>query len=183
MKIRGYQGPVPDFPLYEARPDGLYDVRTFVRPEEVAGLSSRLWQESHHDPNEFVDSVLRWVHDNITYTPEPGEYWQTPAETLAKGSGDCEDEALLFQSIVEPYFNDRLVTQKFYVGLGEVDGQGHAFNLLLSICPDEEPLVFDAVTGGIWPLGAKGYKVWYIFSSKEAYEVRRTRRPLYSLGR
>ncbi|RLC72500.1 MAG: hypothetical protein DRI26_02830 [Chloroflexi bacterium] len=181
--MKGYQGPIPQFPLYEARPGALYDVREFIQPGEVAHISSRLWRESGGDPNKFVSLALDWVHRNITYKYEPGEYWQTPAQTLMKGSGDCEDEALLFQSIVEPYINDRLVGQKFYVGLGEVDGQGHAFNLLLSTCPDEEPMVFDAVAGGCWPMGARKYKLWYYFDSKEAHEVRRRRRPLYLLRR
>jgi len=46
------------------------------------------------------EEILGWIGRNIRYQPESpsgqGDYWQTPEETLSRGSGDCEDLSLLF---------------------------------------------------------------------------------------
>jgi len=41
-----------------------------------------------------INSISKEI-DAIKYTPDFGDYWQTPEETIAKGTGDCEDKATL----------------------------------------------------------------------------------------
>lgn len=36
----------------------------------------------------------------ITYRSEERDYWQSPAETLLRGEGDCEDKALYLQDLL-----------------------------------------------------------------------------------
>jgi len=48
------------------------------------------------DPRQAIDAIHRWVKDAIRYEEEPGNYWQAPQETLARGRGDCEDFAILW---------------------------------------------------------------------------------------
>lgn len=43
--------------------------------------------------NRFVNTGLRYADDWITWERE--DYWATPAESLEKGQGDCEDFAIL----------------------------------------------------------------------------------------
>lgn len=48
-----------------------------------------------------IAQAFQWVKDHITYLEDGAEdYWQTAAETVARGTGDCEDQSLLLASIV-----------------------------------------------------------------------------------
>jgi predicted transglutaminase-like cysteine proteinase len=52
---------------------------------------------------------------------EPGDFWQTPRQTLVKGTGDCEDSALLLTDwLLSNEIPARMV-------LGTVKGGGHAW--------------------------------------------------------
>ena len=46
---------------------------------------------------EKVRKYLKDIYTSIRYVPEPEgvDYWQLPEETVALGSGDCEDMAIL----------------------------------------------------------------------------------------
>jgi len=52
---------------------------------------------------ESINSIVasfEWVRKNIAYrTDENHDHWQSVNETLVKGSGDCEDQAILLVSI------------------------------------------------------------------------------------
>ncbi len=61
------------------------------------------WGYSERRTAELVHS---WVASNIRYESDEdahgrADYWQTPYETLRRGTGDCEDFAVLFCSICE----------------------------------------------------------------------------------
>jgi hypothetical protein len=69
----------------------------------------------------------RWVYDYVTYTAVDGENWQTPDETLEKGTGDCEDFALLLMRIVYDTYHVKgwLIaydTGKSFHAVAEFDG-------------------------------------------------------------
>jgi predicted transglutaminase-like cysteine proteinase len=40
-----------------------------------------------------LESVTQWVHRHVRYADDEGDTWSTPFETLAGGTGDCEDFA------------------------------------------------------------------------------------------
>jgi transglutaminase-like putative cysteine protease len=68
--------------------------------------------------------VLNYIQSNIRYAEDTGdvsEYWQLPSETLARGTGDCEDVAFLFASL--------MAAQRYPVRVivGTLDGVGHAW--------------------------------------------------------
>uniref|UniRef100_A0A6M3KZW9 Putative peptidase n=1 Tax=viral metagenome TaxID=1070528 RepID=A0A6M3KZW9_9ZZZZ len=47
-----------------------------------------------------VQDVISWVADNIKYRSDKqrydeSDYWQMPQQTLARGTGDCEDFVIL----------------------------------------------------------------------------------------
>ncbi len=42
-----------------------------------------------------VVHALSWMSKNITPTPDDEDYWQTSCETMERGKGDCEDQAIL----------------------------------------------------------------------------------------
>lgn len=52
-----------------------------------------------------AQKLQRWVAENITYKLDSEEYgkdevWQPPVITISKGTGDCEDQALLLHSLM-----------------------------------------------------------------------------------
>jgi hypothetical protein len=44
--------------------------------------------------NSFDDMAL-WIYENIEYKKDIWDEWQTPEQTYAKRTGDCEDFAFL----------------------------------------------------------------------------------------
>lgn len=53
--------------------------------------------------NSFDDkanNALIWVAQNIDYTRDEKEYWQTANQTIDRGKGDCEDGAILMYNIL-----------------------------------------------------------------------------------
>ncbi len=47
------------------------------------------------DPQDDYQWVSEWVHNTIEYTIENEAEFQSPNETMALGTGDCEDFAML----------------------------------------------------------------------------------------
>jgi hypothetical protein len=76
------------------------------------------------------DAIRDWVAANIEYKSDEEqwgveEYWQTPEETLALYTGDCEDFAILLCTLLRAY---GISEEQIYVAVGvDSDGYGHAF--------------------------------------------------------
>ena len=47
-----------------------------------------------------VDSHMNTLAEVRYVSDEPGDHWQTPEETLRRGEGDCEDQALLLHRLL-----------------------------------------------------------------------------------
>ena len=90
------------------------DIRDFIQPDnpDVGAIYGKTGPD--------VWSCLDWVCRNISYRRDIGEFWLFPTETIARGSGDCEDCAILTCSLLKN-FNDG------YVALGDYQGYGHAW--------------------------------------------------------
>lgn len=50
--------------------------------------------QSNLDGLALLSQVNHYFNRTVKYVPDDSDYWQTPAETAAKGAGDCEDIAL-----------------------------------------------------------------------------------------
>lgn len=65
-----------------------FDVRKFLKDNEIPSLG--------HYAN--------WLKENLSYSRDPKkDNWQTPQETLDKGSGDCEDLAFLSAEVLRAF--------------------------------------------------------------------------------
>lgn len=101
--------------------------------EKVRDLAESI--VSSGDSNDLkMQKLQRWVAQNITYKLDSEEYgqeevWQPPVITIQKGTGDCEDQALLLHSLAlnagVPSINLR--TYGGFVDDSEGNAGGHAW--------------------------------------------------------
>ncbi len=72
-----------------------------------------------------VAAIFDWVKENIPYTEDPDgkDVWYSPNETLQRGGGDCEDQAMLVSAMVRElggttriYFTDDHAFPVVFVG-------------------------------------------------------------------
>ncbi|MBA7669379.1 hypothetical protein ES703_77509 [subsurface metagenome] len=89
-------------------------LRDFVQPHcpDVVAVYSQIGPD--------VWRCLDWVCRNISYRRDVGEWWSTPQETINRGTGDCEDSAILTCSLLRNFTNAHVV-------LGGYQGMGHAW--------------------------------------------------------
>jgi hypothetical protein len=90
----------PRQPRYYAEMQG------FVRPEEAESYFPKI--EKYFKSNDTEDNLDRIAGYSMRYRDDSllfrkSEYWQTPAETLKKGEGDCEDWAVATLSLIRTY--------------------------------------------------------------------------------
>ena len=85
-----------------SNPRSVYDdINALVDFETVDPVVETIINEH---PGEYsiiqVLAAYEWVEGNIEYVLDVGDYWQSAEETLLRGYGDCEDQAILLASIV-----------------------------------------------------------------------------------
>ncbi len=92
--------------VFPARDGNMYDVRNFIEPDDTV-LKAVIQEKSLKGKtlDETAYNCMRFVQDNIEYSSDAHiswnqERWLTPAETLHRGSGDCEDGANLMISLM-----------------------------------------------------------------------------------
>lgn len=54
-----------------------------------------------NDRRGTARALWRWVHRRIAYMPELGEQLQTPATTIRRMMGDCDDQHMLLSALME----------------------------------------------------------------------------------
>lgn len=76
-------------------------VKEFIRPQETTVLMDSL-KIRNLDLEGRVKRIHSFVRQNFEFVPdEEGEdYWQTPAETIRRKKGDCEDLSILLSSML-----------------------------------------------------------------------------------
>jgi len=107
----------------KVRRDGQhYSLKSFITPTEplIKDLAATLYQSGN-----FVKDAQDFVHSEVRYKSERGDFWQMPVETLEKGMGDCEDSSLLLASLLRCY----LPPEDVYVVAGDWKGDGHCWVL------------------------------------------------------
>lgn len=95
--------------------------------------------------NESVNSAITWKRDDAA-----GK-WQSPAETISRGLGDCEDFAILKWSLLAEKGIESWLAYTFYTKLPLSDREAHMVLLV------ENPrqacwMVLDNLFGDIKPL-------------------------------
>lgn len=86
------------------------EMQDFIRPEETQeyfdnNLKKYLKNNTWEDLDKISNFAIRYRSDNLLFNK--AEYWQTPAESLKKGHGDCEDWAVTTLSLMRAY-NDSI---------------------------------------------------------------------------
>ncbi len=72
-----------------------------VDPEATKDIVSNiLANNSNVYSIQAVAEAFDWVRENIVYTDDAQDYWQSASETLSWRSGDCEDQAILLASMI-----------------------------------------------------------------------------------
>lgn len=132
------------------------DVRSFIRADDWALqnlLTDSILKRSMPDILAMsvdlrIDAIQSWVIQHIEYQQDKAawgqrEFWQLPAETIATGTGDCEDSAFLLHSLllnagVEPW---RLRSTAGWVASGAPgERAGHMY---LTLCRDLDWVALD----------------------------------------
>jgi len=121
------------------RKDLYYWIKDLDIPDDVKKHFDKYNKMSDDDK---VRIVLKWVHDNITYTKDlkvwkVTEYWQTPEETMMLKTGDCEDGSILAYCILN-YLG--VPDNKIWITAGNVVGGGHCYVVYMADSIEEFPI-------------------------------------------
>lgn len=127
--------------IFENWQSTLNKSRSLPEPEKLVRL------------NEFFNRNIQSNDDQVIWGQS--DYWATPMETLAKGSGDCEDFSIAkYFSLVHagiPVEKLRLVYVKARIGGPRSDITQAHMVLAYYATPDAEPLVLDSLITDIRP--------------------------------
>jgi predicted transglutaminase-like cysteine proteinase len=116
--------------LYRAQDGNLRDVRNFIF--EHSHILDQVIAQANlkgANDNQTVFNCCMFVQDNIRYVGDEEargqvEFWQNPEDTITRGTGDCEDGAILMKSLTQcagvPDWKVKIVA-------GDVKGGGHAY--------------------------------------------------------
>lgn len=176
--------------IYKAQHGHLRDVRNFCFPrsyilEEVV----KKYKLKGVNDNDTVYKCLMFVMDKIRYVSDTesrgqNEFWQYPEDTIARGTGDCEDGAILLKSLT---LCAGVPDWKVKVIAGEVKGGGHAY--CTYIRDDDSQVILDWC---YWPNRLpidkrpdfleepNYYEVWFSFNNEYSYAEKKT---LYAEGK
>lgn len=91
---------------------------SYTMPREVYDLESAF----------LYVSSMRYVSDTDAHGKR--EFWQAPRETIARGTGDCEDFAILFSSLADKLGYSTAIQL----------GNGHAISLINGVQYDPSPI-------------------------------------------
>ncbi len=121
------------------------NVQAFIQPAapEVAQLLEKLYQEGSVTPDmsqqEKVLAINQYLTANFSYVSDStsGAAWKEPSKTIADRGGDCEDLAILMESLclAAGVESNRL---QVYVDPGTKEVQGH---VVCGFVTDEQKLV------------------------------------------
>jgi hypothetical protein len=107
--------------MADVRWDGRYHaIRALVQPDDpqVKEIAAVLVQAP-----DLISAAQEFVNNFTTYQREPGDFWRTPAETLARKAGDCDDKAILLTSLLR---SGGMGPLDVYCAFGLWDINGHA---------------------------------------------------------
>ena len=103
-------------------PRSAEDMKAYITPndaivqQKVQEILDAWWRWAYSD----FEALRQWVADHVTYRSDSTvhgtrDYWQLPAETMVLGTGDCEDFAILFCSLLRAH---SVPADSVYVAVG-----------------------------------------------------------------
>ncbi len=78
--------------------EGAQDIRMFIRPDQARKLPCFGELEGKTEKEQIY--ILTKYISRLENRNEENDYWQYPAETIARGGGDCEDKVFLLLSAI-----------------------------------------------------------------------------------
>jgi predicted transglutaminase-like cysteine proteinase len=122
---------LPEHAMYYITPDA----------KEVKEKTEEILASTWRKPYSDFGAIREWVSTQITYEYDSdvygvSDYWQLPVETLEKGTGDCEDVAILLCSMLRA---SGVSENNVFVAVGCVPGVNSAHAYLFEHC-----------TSGLW---------------------------------
>jgi len=142
-----------------------FAVRHLVRSDEVAHFIN--YNGSYLDFRTFAEKVADWhasrfVRRETQYISDgPWDAWQSPAATLARRGGDCEDHTILVLSMLA---HDPSVAAQFIVGelwTGRTWG-GHAW---VEGQDASGGFLIEATNGKLLRVRPEGYRVGQVITT------------------
>lgn len=170
----------PEVPiLYRAQDRSLRDVRNFIFDKSFVfdqviskkQLRGRTDDETIYKCCMFVIDSIKYVGDDVARS-QP-EFWQYPEDTLTRGTGDCEDGAILLKSLSMAC---GVPDWKVKVQAGNVKGGGHAY--CTYIRDDDTQCILDwCYWPNRLPINKRPkfddepnyYEIWFSFNKDHAY--------------
>ena len=142
-----------------------HSIRALVQPDdpEVRDVARVLMQAP-----DFITAAQEFVNSFTTYRSEVGDYWGTPAETVAARAGDCDDLAILLCSILRNY----IPPEKVYCAFGLWTLRGETTGHMWVVTGDEtgEDRIIEATAGPERPSKGK-YVLYGMFNDKYAFST------------
>ena len=144
-------------------------VRGIAWRDHLTDLNSANVHDQLASVNKFFNQRVRWLTDLEIYGVE--DFWATPAETLGRGTGDCEDFTIAkyvsLRHLGVPAEQLRLT----YVQLKVTATQSQAHMVLAWYPkPNTTPLILDNVNPRILPASQrKDLKPIFSFNSEELW--------------
>jgi predicted transglutaminase-like cysteine proteinase len=119
---------------------------------ECAALGRVIEEVLAADLRRKLDAINRAVNHLVRYLPDDGDggsgdIWASPAETLARGAGDCEDYAILKMSALKqagvPMEDMSVVVVR--------DIRRNLYHAVLSVMTDDGYFILDNLSGKVMP--------------------------------
>lgn len=127
-----------------------------------------------------LQGILTTVNGIILYKREPlgSDHWQTPLETINKGTGDCEDFAILYRAYALAWGVATDANMFLLIGYDNVARSHHAVTAVLQNgewlfldCLAQKVLTENSLRGTFKPLFAYNGTTSYIFSEPQGKAV------------
>lgn len=93
--------------------------------EEIDAILDLIGVSDSNDPVENMALVLSFINEHVVYSPDLDNRYSAPVETLAYGSGDCDDFAALAAALFE-----RMGVESAIAFFANDADEGHAMNLV-----------------------------------------------------
>ena len=133
-------------------PGQWHELREFIQPDDPDVIAI------YHKVGPDVWSCVDWVCRNISFSEDIVEWWRFPAETINRGSGDCEDSAFLACSLLRNFTNAHVV-------LGSAEGYGHTW------CQVDGQILETTYTSAGPVPDPENYRPYILFNEEEVIEL------------